>query len=215
MAVVYVKHASVYPLVDFVASTGDWCVDHPLDLLVYLACAAAFLRFLARNTRVRTLAGVLFIFIKLGVDMCQFYGGRLIRRLKAKRAVEFTGDPNQPVMRRPMMRPPRLARPATSIPTADLQALLQSIPLANRPCGVLNTDDASKVATGSEAAVIEATVIEATVSEAAVSEAAGSEATGSELAASEVVESATTRSETQATGILSCETCEDKHVKTE
>ncbi len=190
MAVVIVKHASVYPLVDFVASTGDWCVDHPLDLLVYLACAAAFLRFLARNTRVRTLAGVLFIFIKLGVDMVQFYGGRLIRRLKAKRAVEFTGDPNQPVMRRPMMRPPTLARPARSIPTADLQALLQSIPLANRPGGLLNTDDASKVATGSEAAV-------------------------SKLAASEVVEREATRSETQATGILSCETCEDKHAKTE
>lgn len=102
---------------------AEWCERNPWDLLGYVLCAAVLIRFLCNNKKVHTAWSVFRIFYRLTVDTWSFYGKRMLRRLKPKKVEQFSGDPNQPVMRRPAMRAP-IRR---AIPPPDMEALLQSL----------------------------------------------------------------------------------------
>lgn len=168
MFMVAVNRAEVVPLVQFVAGWADWCVESPWELIIYIICFAAFFRVLANNRKVRTAVSVALLFWRVFADMCQFYGKRLLRRLKPQKVEQFTGDPNQPVMRRPMMRPPRGGRPSV-IPPLDMESLLKSLPQVQQPDRPVDPAPSTSPA-----------------------------------------------SESQQSGVKSCETCEDsRHDKTE
>lgn len=72
MFVVTVNRAEVVPLVQFVAAWGDWCLQSPWEVLVYILVAAAMFRMLSRNRKVRTAVSVALLMWRVGADMVEF-----------------------------------------------------------------------------------------------------------------------------------------------
>ena len=123
------RHSTLVPwvqqLVDVVDAWLDAWVESPWQTLLYVVLWFMVVRFVVRNRKVRMAWSVVALLCKVGLDLAAVYWRRFKTSVRARRAVEFTGDPNQKVMRRPVMKAP-LAKPRglASVPSG-----LASVPL--------------------------------------------------------------------------------------
>ena len=130
------RHSTLVPwvqqLVDVVDAWVDAWTESPWQTLLYVVLWFMVARFVVRNRKVRMVWSVVALLCKVGLDLASVYWRRFKTSVRARRAVEFTGDPNQKVMRRPVMKAP-LAKPRGAVPSG-----LASVPsgLASVPSGL-------------------------------------------------------------------------------
>jgi hypothetical protein len=100
------RHAVQVPYVQSLVDGIDAWLDSPWESLLYVIMWLLVVRFLVRSRKVRMACSVLALLLKVGLELVTVYARRVKQRVRGARAVEFTGDPNQKVMRRPIMKAP-------------------------------------------------------------------------------------------------------------
>lgn len=102
--IVVVRYQSLARLFIWISEFVQWIFESPWEVLSYAVVAFFMYRLCRANRLCRMTCGMAWLLLKVAYQSACVQFRRVTRKLFVRESV-FTGDPHQPVMRRPMIRP--------------------------------------------------------------------------------------------------------------